>query len=81
MATVIDEGVDVVAICDPNIRPVKFRWKGRVHEIGEVTHTWRTMEGEARIIHFSVTDDSALYELAYNSRDTSWRLKKVEPCL
>lgn len=62
------------------IRPVKFKWAGKVREIKDVTYTWQTRSGEERIIHFSVTakDSGSLYELSYNSSASVWRIEAAE---
>ncbi len=78
MTTEIGEPVKVMAVFDGTIRPVKFRWRERVHVVREITHTWNTKEGSAAMIHFSVTDGATLFELKYNSSTLRWSLERVE---
>ncbi|MBM4386940.1 MAG: hypothetical protein FJ088_04325 [Deltaproteobacteria bacterium] len=78
MATEIGEPVKVMALFDPDIKPVKFRWHERVYPVKDVTYTWRSSEGEADIVHFSVTDGASVYELSYNKKTMKWRLEQVE---
>lgn len=82
MATEIGEPIKVMAVFDEGgqggVRPVKFRWRGRVYPVCEVTYTWRTREGSAAVIHFSVTDGATLYELAYNLSTMGWSLEQVD---
>ena len=78
MATIIGETVEVAAVFAGSIRPVKFRWKGRVYIVREVTYRWRTVEGSERVVHFSVTDGATLFELAYKQSSMTWSLEKVE---
>ncbi|MEE8185187.1 MAG: hypothetical protein V3T96_02155 [Thermodesulfobacteriota bacterium] len=75
--TEIRDSIKVMAIFDRGIRPVKFRWEGRVYPVKEITYTWRTREGSAEVIHFSVTDGASLYELSYNKSTMRWSLEQV----
>ena len=59
------------------VRPVKFRWNGRLLEISEVTYKWSTMEGRAVVYHFAVTDGANAYELSFNSQTLLWRIEGV----
>ena len=78
MSTGIGEPVKVMAIFDRTLRPVKFRWRDRVHVVKEITHTWNTKEGGEARIHFSVTDGATLFELTYNRSTLKWSLERVE---
>jgi hypothetical protein len=78
MAIEIREPVKVIAVFDKGIRPVKFRWNDRVYPVKEITYTWRSKEGQASIMHFSVTDGYTLFELTYNQSTMKWALEQVE---
>lgn len=73
----IRERVDVIAVFDPGVRPVKFKWKGRVYSVKEITHTWTSREGSARLIHFSVTDGGGLFEITCDTSTLRWSLLRV----
>lgn len=60
------------------IRPVRFKWSGRLFEVREVTYVWKGKEGRAEIYHFSVTDGKALYELSFDTGELLWRLDRLE---
>ncbi len=60
------------------VRPVWFAWKGRQIRIKETTFVWKTWQGSAAILHFSVTDGQGLYEIGYNAESMGWRLIKSE---
>ena len=60
------------------IRPVWFGWKGRQIHIKETTFTWKTWEGSAMIIHFSVMDGENLYEICFNAATMAWEITNVE---
>lgn len=72
--------VKVLAAFDPayKIKPVKFRWSGRLIRVAEITYTWRSKEGRKDIYHFALTDGSALYELTYDTETLLWRLENLE---
>lgn len=60
------------------IKPVKFKWSGRLFEVREITYTWKTKEGQKVIYHFSVTDGRSLYELTFDTNSLLWRLENIE---
>ena len=81
--TEIDETIKVMAIFDSTLgdeglRPVRFRWRGRLYPVKEVTYRWQQSCGAATILHFSVSDGNALYELAYNKSSLKWRLNQID---
>lgn len=78
MATEINEQIKVLAVFDKMIKPVKFKWKGRVYPVKEVTYTWTTREGSAPVVHFSVSDGDSLFELSYNQSTMKWSIEKAQ---
>ena len=59
------------------VRPLKFKWSGRVLDISEITYTWQTTEGRSKIYHFSVTHGGMLYELTFNPGSLLWHIQGV----
>ncbi|VAV83624.1 hypothetical protein MNBD_DELTA01-2135 [hydrothermal vent metagenome] len=90
MTTIVDETINVIAIFEspprsgdsqPShaaMRPVKFRWRGRLYPVEEITYRWQSTEGRSTILHFSVSDGRALYELTCNKDSLKWRLGSIE---
>lgn len=74
----IGEKVNVLASFAGSIRPIKFKWSGRLVTVKEVTYTWISREGKANIHHFSVTDGNSLYELSFDAQSLVWRLENLE---
>ncbi|MDQ7786511.1 MAG: hypothetical protein RDU01_02800 [Thermodesulfovibrionales bacterium] len=76
----IGETISVVASFGMpyKIRPVKFRWNGKVFEVKDITYAWQTKEGQTRIYHFSLTDENTLYELSFDTVSLVWRLERLE---
>lgn len=75
----IKEPIKVVAVFDTDgMKPAKFKWKGRVYPVKEITYTWKSKEGAVTFIHFSVSDGSSMYELSYNKSTMGWLLESVE---
>jgi len=75
--TIIREPIEVIALFDDGIKPLRFRWKGAVYRVKEITFTWSTMSGAAVILHFSAYDGATLYELTYNTATLRWTLEGV----
>ena len=76
----IGETVNVIASFGMpyKIKPLKFKWSGRLFEIKEITYLWKSREGRAEIYHFSVSDGMALYELTFDTGSLIWRLVRLE---
>ncbi len=79
MPVEIDEPIKVGAVFSRGaVRPVWFYRKGRQIPIREIAFTWKTWEGRAAVLHFSVSDGRGLYELQFNIETLGWRLMNVE---
>jgi hypothetical protein len=76
--TYIGEKVNVLASFTGGIRPIKFKWSGRLVTVKEVTYTWKSREGQASVHHFSVTDGTSLYELSFHTQSLVWKLENLE---
>ncbi len=76
----VGETISVIASFSNShrIKPLRFRWSGRLFEVREITYLWRSTEGRNEIYHFSVSDGRALYELTFDSGSLLWRLEKLE---
>jgi hypothetical protein len=79
--TVIGEPISVIAAFGgypTKMRPVRFRWSGRVFEIEDITYHWVSKEGTRVLYHFSVTVGATLYEIVFDSQRLLWSLEKIE---
>lgn len=76
----IREHIRVAVIHGPGsrLRPVWFDWKHRKHDVREVTSHWRHRAGNDLILHYAVTDGTALYELNYNVTEQIWVLESID---
>ncbi len=76
----IDVPIRVGAVFEPGrqIRPVWFDWQRRKHTITETAYCWESRAGRDSLLHFAVSDGTALYELVYSSAERSWTLNGVE---
>ena len=77
----VRENIRVAVIHGPGskIHPVWFDWRRQKHTIKEVTYHWRHRAGNDLILHYSVTDGTALYELNYNVTEQTWILESIDP--
>jgi hypothetical protein len=76
----IGETISVVASfgLPYRIKPLRFKWSGKLFEIKDITYSWQTKEGQTKVYHFSISDGRALYELSFDTASLLWRLEKVE---
>ncbi|MBE9528518.1 MAG: hypothetical protein IME99_04695 [Proteobacteria bacterium] len=90
MTTEIKESIKVMAIFDSGgsggsdgsgdsgVKPVRFKWRGRVYPVKEITYRWHSNLGAAPLIHFSVSDGATLFEITYNKSTLGWAIENVE---
>jgi len=75
----INESISVGAVfSEGKVRPAWFIWRGRKYAVTEVTYTWESSEGMARLRHFSAVSGANVYALAYNTDDCAWEIRGVE---
>ena len=76
----IGERISVIAsfALFDRIRPLRFKWSGRLFEVKDITYSWQTKEGQMNIYHFSVTDGNTLYELTFDPGSLIWRIENLE---
>ena len=60
------------------IRPLRFKWSGKLFEVKDITYIWQTKEGQTKFYHFSVSDGKTLYELSFDTTLLLWRIEKLE---
>jgi hypothetical protein len=78
MITEINQHIKAGVVFDNNnVKPKWFIWNNRKYIIKKITYTWKTNQGEAILIHFSVTDGATLFELCMNQKNLEWTLEKV----
>jgi hypothetical protein len=79
MFETLNQPVDVLTVfLEGRVRPLRFRWKGRVIRVKKVTGEWSRREGSHRLAYFSVESQGAeSYELCYDPRGPNWTLCKA----
>lgn len=75
----LNDPVDVLVLFeDGSLKPQRFRWKGRVHRVAQVTGRWKTDKGSAQVRHFALMDEEAnFFQLAYDEHSSNWRVTRV----
>jgi hypothetical protein len=68
--------IRLAAIFEPGkaVQPVWFELDRRKHTLQEPTYSWQDRVGETTLLHFTVSDGEALYEIVYNPADQIWTL-------
>ena len=76
----IGERVSVVASFGVpyRIKPLRFRWAGRMFKVTDITYRWQTRQGQKTIHHFSVSDGRTLYELSFDPHSLVWTMEHLE---
>ena len=78
--TPLARNIRVATIFEPGgrIRPVWFEWNRQRYQVRQTTYCWSEAAGNATILHFAVTDDATLFELAYNTLEQSWSIRSSD---
>ncbi len=75
----LNDPVDVLtAFTGGAFEPLRFRWKGQVVRVKQVTGRWNRRDGQAVLRYFAVeggSNDS--YELYYDPRGPRWILSRA----
>lgn len=76
----MSEHIDVISMFrNKTIRPVKFRYAGRIHKVEKILYPWLTREGNHPVHHFSVlTTDGNRFALSLNTYTMSWTLNATD---
>jgi hypothetical protein len=75
----LNDPVDVLgAFVDGKLRPVRFRWQGRVVRIRKVSGEWVRREGQTVLRYFAVESSGVeSYELCFDPRGPRWILSRA----
>ena len=79
MLEVLNQPVEVLSwFAEGRVRPLRFRWRGKVVRVRRVTGEWSRQEGVGRVLYFSVlAENSDYFELAYDLDRSSWRICRI----
>jgi len=73
------ESIDVGAVFSRGgMRPAWFEWRERRYDVKDITYTWESKVGMARLRHFSVVSGGNVYALAFNPVELSWEIRGAE---
>ena len=75
----LNEPVEVLThFQEGRVRPLRFRWRGRVYRVLRVNGSWSRPRGTDQEHHFAVTaDNSDTFELVFDTGQFRWRLTRV----
>ena len=75
----VQEPIEVLSkFMEGKIQPLRFRWRGKVFTVSEITGTWVKRSDNQRVHFFSVgvgTRDH--YELCFQPRSCQWTLENI----
>jgi hypothetical protein len=77
----LNDPVDVLTVfVDGKVKPLRFRWQGRVIRVRKVSGEWTRREGQALLRYYAVEGAPAgTYELCFDSRGPGWILSRAWP--
>jgi hypothetical protein len=71
----MNEIIKVGAVFDnTKIQPKWFIWGKQRLDITKIHYTWNERHGKNTIRHFSVSDGLNVFELAYSTEESQWKL-------
>ena len=75
----LSDPIDVLtAFVEGRIRPLRFRWHGRVIRLRSITGEWTRREGQTVLRHYSVEGTRGeSFELSYDPRAARWTLTRA----
>jgi hypothetical protein len=75
----LSDPVDVLtAFTDGRLRPLRFRWQGRIVRVAEVRGEWVRREGQTVLRFFAVDGGKGeSYELCFDPRGPRWTLSRA----
>lgn len=73
----LDEPISVGAVFDKVIKPVWFKWSGRMHRIDKITYRWKDRVGDEIRHYFSIEIEGVIYQIYFSDRELIWRMDKV----
>lgn len=75
----IGEPIEVIVLFrGGKMRPLKFRWNGRVYKIERINGGWKSDQGRDRMCHYSVMSDGPdVYEISCSLEKFSWQIDRV----
>jgi len=79
MLEILNQPVEMLSLfSDGRLRPLRFRWRGKVVKVRRVTGEWVRQEGVGRVHYFSIlAENSDYFELAYDLDQSSWRICRI----
>jgi hypothetical protein len=77
----LNDPVDVLTVfVDGKVKPLRFRWQGRVIRVRKVSGEWTRREGQTLLRYYAVEGAPAgTYELCFDARGPGWILSRAWP--
>jgi hypothetical protein len=77
----LNDPVDVLTVfVDGKVKPLRFRWQGRVIRVSKVRGEWTRREGQTLLRYYAVEGAPVgTYELCFDARGPAWILSRAWP--
>jgi hypothetical protein len=75
----IFEPIEVISLFkDGKIKPLRFKWNGRVYKINRLNGHWISPQGYTKQYHFSLMADTYDYfEIMFDTSNFEWQIARV----
>lgn len=72
-----EELIDVIAICNKDIKIYKIKWKNREYKITKIGYHHKFFLGSTLIHVFHISNDSLAFRIVFNTNTLRWKLTEV----
>jgi hypothetical protein len=75
----IFEPIEVITLFkEGHIKPLRFKWNGRVYKINRINGQWASPQGYNKQIHYSlIADSSDYFEIMLDTSNYEWQVARV----
>ena len=75
----IFEPIEVISLFkDGKIKPLRFKWNGRVYKINRLNGHWVSPQGYTKQYHFSLMADTYdHFEIMFDTSNFEWQIARV----
>lgn len=78
MYETVNEQIEILAnFTQKGPIPIVFTWRQKEYYIDAINFVHASKEGDAKLIHFSVSNDRENYKLTFDTKSLTWTLNEI----